>query len=143
MPFSISYILSYDIYIYIDVWYMIYIHITDICWHHFFSLSTSFVRMMLWGRWLLQYGTALSKMQTVPKGLKSKLTFASKLLSSNNAQCAVFYSTIALFPKTEIPKPLSHGKKIIFDVFLCSFRMKTFIFRHQKHYFLNNQNRSK
>ena len=36
------------------------------------------------------------------------------------------YSTIALFPKTEIQKPLSHGKKIFLRLFfLCSFRMKT------------------
>ena len=36
------------------------------------------------------------------------------------------YSKIALFPKTEIQKPLSHGKKIFLRLFfLCSFRMKT------------------
>ena len=33
------------------------------------------------------------------------------------------YSTMALYPKTEVKKPLSHGKKIIFEVifpmFLC------------------------
>ena len=55
-----------------------YIHLTDICQNHFFSLSSFFFRTMLWGRWLLQYGTALSKMQTAPKGLKLELPFSSK-----------------------------------------------------------------
>ena len=55
-----------------------YIHLTDICQNHFFSLSSFFFRTMLWGRWLLQYGIAPSKMQTAPKGLKSELSFASK-----------------------------------------------------------------
>ena len=59
-------------------------------------------------------------------------------------------STIALYPKTEIQKPLSHGKKLFLRLFfLCSFRMKTlklvslFIFRHWKHYFWSTQNREK
>ena len=55
-----------------------YIHLTDICQNHFFSLSSFFFRTMLWGRWLLQYGTAPSKMQTAPKGLKSELSFSLK-----------------------------------------------------------------
>ena len=45
-----------------------------------------------------------------------------------------FYSSITLYPKTEIQKPLSHGKKIIFEViFLWDENYKIvslFIFRH-------------
>ena len=69
------------------------------------------------------------------------------------AQCTMccLGSTIALYPKTEIQKPLSHGKKLFLRLFfLCSFRMKTlklvslFIFRHWKHYFWScTQNREK
>ena len=69
-----------------------------------------------------------------------------------DSQCTMccLGSTIAPCPKTEIQKPLSHGKKLFLRLFfLCSFRMKTlklvslFIFRHWKHYFWSTQNREK